>query len=112
MSIQIHPVENETQCPFCGATVAAGADTCPACRAQHGAKPVESMGRTLLLTFAFIGMVAGLAGFVVLYIAQGDSTSMCLGSALLVWLAWSLWTIFTKGFKSEYTAVQWWPHED
>ena len=112
MSIQLHPVTNDTQCPFCNAAVSAGADTCPACHAQHGARPVESVGRTLLLTFAFIGMVAGLAGFVVLYIAEGDTTSMYLGGMLLVWLAWSLWTIFTKGFKGEYTAVQWWPHED
>ena len=112
MSIQLHPVENDTQCPLCGAAVSAGADTCPSCRAQHGTKPVESVARTLLLTFAFIGMVAGLAGFVVLYIAEGDTTSIYLGSALLAWLAWSLLTIFTKGFNNERTAVQWWAHED
>lgn len=112
MSIQLHPVENDTQCPLCGAAVSAGADTCPSCHAQHGTKPVESLGRTLLLTFAFIGMVAGLAGFVVLHIAEGDTTSIYLGSALLAWLAWSLLTIFTKGFKNERTAVQWWPRED
>lgn len=112
MSIQLHPLANDTQCPFCGASVSAGTDTCPSCHAQHGTKPVESVGKTLLLTFAFIGMVAGLAGFVVLYISQGDTTSIYLGSMLLVWLVWSLWIIFTRGFRDERTAVQWWPHED
>lgn len=99
MNFTYLPVDEDTNCPFCGAHIPQGASVCGGCQATHG-RSVHGAVNFTLPAALFVTMIVGIQ-----FLSGIESKEISWGIGIAVFLASAIG--FKKLFARMFTSEGW-----